>query len=179
MSDSLKFVRTVYGFWGKIPIVYNLSNLITYLGKEKFLRERAVSLLRITEGDKILEVACGNGSNFPQILTRIGNNGNIVGFDYSADMLQAARDRIEKNDWKRISLKQGDAAKMPFEDNSFDGIISTLGISAIPDFKSALNNCLKILKKGKYLVILDAKPFEGKWQIFNPFIKVLYSIGAS
>ncbi len=176
---DLKFVSRVYYFWGKVPLIYNLSNLFTYLGKEKFLRWRTISKLNLKKGYKVLDIACGNGSNFEILQKYIGKNGELHGFDYTLEMLQAAGKRMKKNSWKNIKLRRGDAARLPYKDGQFDAAMSSLGISAIPDFKSALREAHRVLRKGGTLAVLDAKLFEGPWRILNPAIKIIYSIGAS
>lgn len=176
---DLKFVSKVYNFWGRVPLIYNLSNLFTYLGKEHYLRWRTISKLNLNRESLVLDLACGNGCNFEYIKKYIGTKGSIHGFDYSLEMLQSAFKRILKNKWKNIILKKGDAAKLPYNNNYFDATISSLGISAIPDFKSALKQSYRVLREGGIMGILDAKLFEGKWRIFNPTIKLIYSIGAS
>ncbi|MHA1264622.1 MAG: class I SAM-dependent methyltransferase [Candidatus Helarchaeota archaeon] len=180
---DLNFVSRVYGFWGRVPLIYNLSNLFTYLGKEHFLRWRLLTKLKWlavkTPDSKVLDLACGNGSNFEYLQSYIGKNGRIYGYDYSIEMLQSAYKRIKKHSWKNIQLKQGDAAKLPFENDQFDVILSTLGVSAIPAFKSALDECYRVFRQGGTISILDAKLFEGTWRILNPAIKIVYSIGAS
>lgn len=176
---DLKFVSKVYGFWGRFPTIYNLSNLITYIGKEKYLRWRTISKLNLLKGSVVLDLACGNGSNFKILETYIGKKGWLSGFDFSVDMLQSAHKRIESNKWRNVRLKQGDAANLPYEDAYFDGIVSSLGVSAIPDFKAALEHGYRVLRKGGRMAILDAKLFEGPWRVLNPAIKIIYSIGAS
>lgn len=176
---DLKFVSKVYSFWGRFPAIYNLSNLITYLGKEKYLRWRTISKLSLSRGSVALDLACGNGSNFGIIETYIGSKGKLYGFDYSIEMLQSAFMRAQGNSWRNIKLKQGDAANLPYEDNYFDAIVSSLGISAIPNFKAALEHGYRVLRKGGRMGILDAKLFEGTLRVLNPAIKIIYSIGAS
>ncbi len=176
---NLGFVSKIYSFWGKVPLIYNLSNLFTYLGKEKFLRWRLIAQLRLEPGSSVLDLACGNGSNFEILEAFIRKRGQLYGFDYSIDMLQAAIKRIYKNSWNNINLKQGDAANLPYADGSFDAILSTLGISAIPNFKVALKHSYRVLRKGGTMGILDAKLFERTWRFLNPAIKIIYSIGAS
>jgi len=176
---NLGYVSKIYGLWGKIPVIYNLSNLFTYLGKEKFLRERLIVQLNLKHDSSVLDVACGNGSNFVILRKYLDKLGKIYGLDYSIDMLHAAKKRSNHNLWENIDLKQGDAADLPYENNSFDAALSTLGISAIPDFKSALKQVYRVLRKGGIMGILDAKLFEGNWRVFNPLIKLIYSIGAS
>lgn len=176
---NLGLVSKIYWFWGKNATIYNLSNLLTYLGKEKFLRERLISQLNLKATATVLDLACGNGPNFEFVEKYIGKRGHLYGFDYSYQMLYSAKKRAEQHSWENIYLKQGDAAELPYNDGSFDAILSTLGISAIPEFKAALDQSYRVLREGGKMGILDAQLFEGKWRIFNLPIKIIYSIGAA
>jgi ubiquinone/menaquinone biosynthesis C-methylase UbiE len=73
---------------------------------------------------------------------------------------------------------QGDAAELPLN-LQIDGIISTLGISAIPKHVEALKRAASILKNGKRISILDAQLPSGFWKICNPLISRIYKNWAS
>lgn len=177
---SLNFINKIYSFWGKAPFIYNTLNLITFLGKEKFLRQNTVAKVGLKKGDTVLDIACGFGVNFENLRHAVGKNGKIIGFDYTQGMLDAAKRKyLDKLEWKNVELIQGDAAELDLPEGSVDGIISTLGISAIPRHFIALQKAKNVLKPGKNMVILDANLFSGLLKIFNPFLKLAYIISAS
>ena len=70
----------------------------------------------------------------------------IVCLDYSEDMLDKAKDRL--NHYDIISFVQGDVGKLPFEDASFDTVFSMNGFHAFPDKKKAFLETNRVLKKG-------------------------------
>lgn len=170
---SLRTVSKVYSYCAKSPLMYSISNFFTFLGRERFLRKKAVEKLDLKEKDKILDLACGMGDNFGFLVKKIGK-GKIIGLDYVKGMLKAARKKVHKKGWKNIRLVEKDAAKMHFKKDYFDGIISTIGVSSIPDHKKALKLAVKSLKKGRKMVILEGKCFEGAYGVFNPFLKCLW-----
>ena len=177
---SLNFINRVYSFWGRAPFIYNALNIITFLGKENFLRQQTVATVRLKKGDTALDIACGFGVNFRNLRNAVGKEGKIIGFDYTQGMLDAAkRLYIDKLGWKNLELIQGDAAELDLKEESIDGIISTLGISAIPRHFQALKRAKKSLKTGRNMVILDASLFSGPLKILNPFLKLSYIIAAS
>ena len=93
--------------------------------------------------------------------------------DYIREMLNAAKKRNNESEWDNISLIRNDADKLNFPRNYFDGVISTIGISCIPNHKGALKRAIFSLKNKKRMVILDGKIPSGFCKIFNPFIKSL------
>ena len=90
-------------------------------------------------------------------------------------MLNAAWKLCKKNSWKNITLMQGDAAKLKVNEKKFDGVISILGISAIPEWEKALVKCKKVLKPGCTLVVCDACLFKCGLKILNPVVKAVYT----
>ena len=174
-TDKLKKVKKVYSFWGKFPSLYSAQDVITFFGRAKTIRSRAVKKMGLKRGDKALEVACGSGRNFPYIIEVIGKNGFILGFDYSQEMLDAAKQLSNRNEWSNIKLVQGNAAQLKITEKNFDGVVSVLGISAIPDWEKALDRCHDVLCSGGKLVVCDARLFTGFLKFLNPLVKVIYS----
>tara|TARA_Y100000031_G_scaffold132152_1_gene152976 strand:+ start:550 stop:1200 length:651 start_codon:yes stop_codon:yes gene_type:complete len=167
---SLKDVNRVYSSCSMSPVNYKIGSYVTFLGKENFLRKKAVNNLDLVLDDKVLDLACGMGYNFDYLRNKIGSDGIIFGVDYIQGMLNAAKKRIGKKGWHNVRLIKKDAAKLNFPENYFDGIISTIGISSIPNHKEALKRSITSLKHGKRIVILDGKLFNGFYKIFNPLL---------
>lgn len=87
-------------------------------------RRRAVESLHLRPGDRLVDIACGTGLNFPLVERLIGPVGRIVGVDLTDAMLAQAQQRAEANGWTNVSLVQGDAADFEFLDG-VDAILST------------------------------------------------------
>ena len=174
-TDKLKKVKNIYSFWGRFPSLYSAQDIVTFLGRAKTIRSRAVKKMGLERGDKALEVACGSGRNFPYIIETVGKEGFILGFDYSQEMLDAAKQLSKRNEWSNIKLVQGDAAQLKITEKNFDGVVSVLGISAIPDWEKALDRCHDVLCSGGKLVVCDARLFTGFLKFLNPLVKVIYS----
>lgn len=175
----LKEVQTIYSFWGRHFNLYAAVTFFTFLGKEKFLRQRTVNKLDLQHGDTVFDLACGSGKNFSFLEEAVGGTGHIVGFDYSAEMLKAAHQVVLKNKWQNIELIQGDAAQLNIKQKDIDGAISVLGLSAIPEYRTAIKEVRNVLKEGGTFAVCDAKLFEGFLSFLNPLIKLLYKKGAA
>ncbi len=173
--EKLEKVRKVYSFWGRFPSLYDAQDVVTFLGRAKTIRKRAVEKLNLKKGDRVLEVACGSGRNFPYIIEAVAKDGTIIGFDYSQDMLNAAKQLCKRNSWNNIMLVQGDAAQLNITEKNFDGVVSVLGISAVPGWEKALDRCYDVLRPGGRLVVCDACLFTGFLKVFNPLVRLIYS----
>ena len=174
-DEKLKNVKKVYSFWGRFPSLYSAQDVITFLGRAKTIRGRAVKKIGLESGGKVLEVACGSGRNFPYLVSAVGKNGFILGFDYSQEMLDAAKQLCERKGWNNIKLIQGDAAQLKITEKDFDGVVSVLGISAIPGWEKALNRCHDVLRHEGKLVVCDARLFTGFLKFLNPLVRFIYS----
>ncbi len=162
--------RKIFDWWGRHDRVYSLLMKIVFMGQEHHLRRVAIASLRLHEGDTVLDVGCGNGRNFPYLMQHVGGSGKIIGIDYSKYMLAKALKIIKDNGWKNITLIHIDAAKITFPPDSIDGVISSCAMSAIPDHENTLKKTMSALKKGKRLVVMDAKLCEGAARHINPII---------
>lgn len=178
MKYSLEHVKKTYHLWGQHPFLYKFVCFITFLGQENKLRKLAVEKLELKKGDTILDLACGTGLNHKFLENDVGPNGKIIAFDYSNEMLIAAKQQAKENGWNNIAFIQGDAAQLTLN-TKVDGILSTLGISAIPQHEEALQKAIDVLKENKRISILDARLPSGFWSIFNPLIAYVYKHWAS
>ena len=119
-------------------------------------RLRAVRALGLRPGDRVIDMACGTGLNFPLIEEAIGPEGRIVGVDLTDAMLARAHDRIETNGWSNISLVQADAAEFHFP-TEVDAILSTYAMSQVPECAAVIAHGAAALSEGGRWVVLDLK----------------------
>jgi ubiquinone/menaquinone biosynthesis C-methylase UbiE len=119
-------------------------------------RLRAVRALGLRAGDRVIDIACGTGLNFPLIEEVIGPGGYIVGVDLTDAMLARAQDRIATNGWRNIRLVQADAADFDFP-TEVDAILSTYALSQVPDCAEVIAHGAAALTGGGRWVVLDLK----------------------
>jgi len=119
-------------------------------------RLQAVRALGLRPGATVVDVACGTGLNFLLLEQAIGPNGRIVGVDLTDAMLGQARQRIETNGWRNVSLVQADAAEFDFP-TKVDAILSTYALSHVPDCGDVIAHGAAALSRGGRWVVLDLK----------------------
>lgn len=68
------------------------------------VRQRAIDLLHLKKGDRVLDVGCGTGLSFSALESLIGPAGSIVGIEQSPEMLERARARAAENGWRNVAL---------------------------------------------------------------------------
>ncbi|UCH13874.1 MAG: class I SAM-dependent methyltransferase [Bacteroidales bacterium] len=164
MALDSKKIEKIYS--GKAVKHYDLP-ISHMFGKYK---KKAFTDSSLKAGDKVIVFCCGTGLDFHEILKKTGKESKITGIDFSAEMLQKAQKRINKNNWRNIELIHADATKYKNEsDNKFDVGICTLGISIIPDYKSAYYNLLSFVKEDGEIIIGDMQLASDWYARFNPF----------
>lgn len=163
MTSGSKKIEKIYS--GITAKHYDLP-ISHFFGKYKKLAFNE-SLLKT--GDKVLVFCCGTGLDFPHILKKIGKEGKIVGVDFSPEMLEIAKKKMRKKKWENIELIEADVTKfMGKIDKKFDVGVCTLGISIIPEYKSAYYNLLSYITKQGEIIIGDLQLASGWLARLNP-----------
>jgi ubiquinone/menaquinone biosynthesis C-methylase UbiE len=105
----------------------------------------------------VLEVAIGTGRNLPHY----PSDRRLTGIDLTPAMLTLARDRA-RDLGVEVALLVADAQALPFAVASFDSVVCTLGLNAIPDDQAAVGEMYRVLRPGGRLVLLGhvASPYR-------------------
>jgi ubiquinone/menaquinone biosynthesis C-methylase UbiE len=98
----------------------------------------------------VLEVAIGTGRNIPSYPPEV----RLTGIDWSPAMLELARRRADELH-RSVELTAGDAQALPFPDGSFDTVVSTFSLCAIPDDRRAVAEMARVLRPGGTLLLAD------------------------
>ena len=106
---------------------------------------------------EVLEVAVGTGLNLPCYPGEVA----LTGLDLSEGMLGLARSRARQLG-RDVTLRQGTAHDLPFGDASFDTVVCTLGLCAIPDHEAAVDEMVRVLRPGGRLLLLDHVPSSSR-----------------
>lgn len=104
---------------------------------------------------RVLDVACGTGPNF----RHVPEGAHLVGIDLSADMLDYADETAAALD-RRVELKQMDAQRLSFEDDTFDTVVSSFSTCTFPDPLEALDEMGRVCKPGGRIRLLE----HHQWQ---------------
>jgi ubiquinone/menaquinone biosynthesis C-methylase UbiE len=80
------------------------------------VRQRSIELLRLKNGDRVLDVGCGTGLSFTALENLVGVDGSIVGIEQSPEMLERARARADDNNWRNVEFVSASVedAAIPF-----------------------------------------------------------------
>ena len=128
-----------------------------FLGRRLFADIRDWVCQRAT-GD-VLEVAIGTGLNLAHYLPEV----RLTGIELSPAMLQIARRRAAELG-REVDLREGDAHRLDFPDGSFDTVLCTFSLCAIPDERRAVAEMRRVLRPGGLLLLADHVA-GGSWPV--------------
>ncbi|HKY28616.1 MAG TPA: methyltransferase domain-containing protein [Pyrinomonadaceae bacterium] len=136
----------------------------------KPIRKRAAGLLRLTQGNRVLDVGCGPGGSFPFLLECVGKSGQVIGVEISEAVAANARNRIAKNGWSNVEV-----ITAPAESVKLSGVFDGLLMFGAPDAYAsapALLNVARSVKDGGRIVIFGAKLTANMpGRLLNPLLR--------
>ncbi len=142
-------------------------------------RRHAVDLLKLKQGDRVVDLGCGTGLSFPHILERIGPEGHLTGVDITVGMLACARERCDRAGWNNVELVQSEIGSYKFPEK-IDAVISTGAMGYVSEYDRVIQSTMQALASDGQLVILDAKQPESwpSW-LFKLLLKIKKPLGLS
>jgi SAM-dependent methyltransferase len=121
----------------------------------KPVRQKAIKLLNLKQGDRVLDAGCGSGGSFPYLYQSVGPSGEVVGVEISPGTIVNTKKRIARNNWENVHIIEADARKVKLT-GKFDGLL----MFAAPDVfgsEDALANIFPHLKENARIAIFGAK----------------------
>ena len=149
---------------------YDFLNHTLSLGMDNIWRKIAIKKLRKNSAT-ILDIATGTGDF--AISAAKYTNANITGIDISQGMLDIGVEKISKKGLTdRIQLQLADSEKLPFKENSYDGITAGFGVRNFENLNKGLSEMYRTLKKGGIVAILE--PSEPTYFPLKQFYKLYF-----
>jgi ubiquinone/menaquinone biosynthesis C-methylase UbiE len=126
--------------------------------------ETMLDMAGVEAGMRVLDLACGAGSQSLRAAARIGPEGRVVASDISTTMLSHVRETARRGGLNNIETLECAAEEIPATAGLFDAAISRLGLMLFPAPKQALRAVQRVLKPGARIAALvfttpSANPF--------------------
>ena len=144
----------------------------------KPVRQKAVELLDLKAGDRVLDVGCGPGGSFPYLVNAVGESGEVVAVEISPEISVNARRRITKNGWKNVHLIEA-AAQDVHLTGPFDGLLM-FAAADVYGSEEALENIFPHLGDNARVAAFGAKlSNKGLGTSLNPVLRMLFNLSFS
>jgi demethylmenaquinone methyltransferase/2-methoxy-6-polyprenyl-1,4-benzoquinol methylase len=159
-KGAIQSKADVQAMFDKITPRYDLMNRIMTGGRDEAWRKRVAKLaMSSLPGGKprVLDMATGTG-DLAFAIARAGAS-EVVGMDFSTEMIQAARGKA-KDRPGNVSFLVGDAMNPPLEAGTFDACTVSFGLRNMPDYNAAIASMTSLLKPGGMFICLEMTPFH-------------------
>jgi demethylmenaquinone methyltransferase/2-methoxy-6-polyprenyl-1,4-benzoquinol methylase len=146
--------RAAQELFAPLGPTYDRWSRLLSLGQDPRWRRFLVSRIEAGSGDEVLDVATGTAAVAIELARATGCR--VVGLDQSIQMLAEGRRRVEGTGLSgRIRLVEGSAARLPFEDGSFDGLTFTYLLRYVEDPPATLRELARVVKPGGWVAALE------------------------
>lgn len=135
------------------PVYDELNDRFSF-GLHRVWKRMAVKWSKARRGDRVLDSCCGSGDIARIAADIVGKEGQVIGLDFSQEMLEDAR-RRRQDGGTRVEWVQGDALEYPYADGYFDAATMGYGLRNVSDIPRALRELHRVLRKGGCVAILD------------------------
>jgi demethylmenaquinone methyltransferase/2-methoxy-6-polyprenyl-1,4-benzoquinol methylase len=145
-----------------IAWVYDALNSAMTAGLHHRWRERAVALAGVAPGQRVLDVATGTGDLALELARRVGPAGEVLGSDFSEEMLARARRKAERAAGAgdgaglgALRFEWGDALALPYAEDSFDAATVGFGARNFADLQRGLRELARVVRPGGRVMVLE------------------------
>jgi SAM-dependent methyltransferase len=113
------------------------------------------SMGALQPGEDVLDVGCGAGMDSLVAAQMVGASGSVTGIDMTPEMVVKARGSIAEMGLGNVRIVEGSAEQLPFDDASFDVVISNGVIDLIPDKDAVFSEITRALRPGGRIQLAD------------------------
>jgi demethylmenaquinone methyltransferase/2-methoxy-6-polyprenyl-1,4-benzoquinol methylase len=146
----------------KIAGRYDLLNRVMSFGLDRRWRDTLVRSLHLQGASRVLDIATGTGDVALAVCDKYPET-TVTGLDPSARMLEVAHEKVHAARLdSRVTLIEGDAQALPFEDHQFDACCISFGIRNVPNRLQGLREMTRVTRSGGRVVVLElGEPLDG------------------
>lgn len=146
----------VWQMFDRIARRYDLLNHLLSLGQDIRWRKTVAQVLPEKSNQKILDLATGTGDQLLYLFQTSSRIASATGTDLALEMLDIGKEKVRQQQLQNvITLQEGNAEDIQFEEGSFDTVTISFGIRNVTDVKKALSEMYRVLTPGGRVIILE------------------------
>ena len=122
---------------------------------------------KMKEGDTVIDLGSGAGNDAFIARRIVGEQGKVLGIDFTEAMINRARANAEKLQYKNVEFRHGDIDDMPVTANYADVIVSNCVLNLVPNKHKVISEIYRVLKPGAHFSISDIVlegPLPARWK---------------
>lgn len=109
----------------------------------------------INNGDTVVDLGSGAGNDCFIARAEVGENGKVIGIDFSPQMIEKARSNALKRRYTNVEFVEGDIENMPLQDNIADVVVSNCVLNLLPQKNIIFKEIYRVLKPGGHFCVSD------------------------
>jgi SAM-dependent methyltransferase len=130
-----------------------------------------LNLAAVMPGDRVLDLAAGDGDQSLAAAKRVGPTGYVLATDLAPNLVAFAAQSARASGLENVEVQVMDGENLELEDTAFDAVISRLGLMYFPNLQRSLREIRRVLKPGgRVSVIVFSTPDQ------SPFFSIPVSI---
>jgi demethylmenaquinone methyltransferase/2-methoxy-6-polyprenyl-1,4-benzoquinol methylase len=145
----------VRAMFDRIAGLYDVMNSVMTAGLHHSWRRRAADLAAVEPGDRVLDVATGTGDLALELARRVGPDGDVIGSDFSEQMLARARAKAPSAPATPITFEWANALELPYGDGQFAAATVGFGARNFSDLDRGLAEMTRVVRPGGRVVVLE------------------------
>lgn len=168
-------VSPIADMFDRISPKYDVLNHLLSINIDKVWRKKTAKAVARTHPKRILDLATGT-ADLAILLAKHNPQAHIIGMDISEKMLEIGKRKVDKKNLiHQIDLRTGDAASLPFEDNTFDAVTVAFGVRNFENLDKGLSEIHRVLKPMGQVFILefsmpDKFPIKQVYKLYFKYI---------
>ncbi len=168
-------VSPIADMFDRISPKYDVLNHLLSLNIDKAWRRKTAKAVAMAYPSRILDLATGT-ADLAILLAKHNPQAHIIGMDISEKMLEIGKRKVDKKNLiHQIELRTGDAASLPFEDNTFDAVTVAFGVRNFENLDKGLSEIHRVLKPMGQVFILefsmpDKFPIKQVYKLYFKYI---------
>jgi len=168
-----KKADSVLRHFNTVAAKYDLMNTLLSLGIHRSWKRTAVRMLRLREGDCVIDVCGGTGDLSILAAGEVQSSGQVILYDINRRMMGAGRAKVMGSPYSgSVFYVQGDAEAMPFPDEMCDATMVGFGIRNVTHMEKGFQEMHRILKPGGKLMCLEfskptSPPFRWLYDLYS------------
>jgi ubiquinone/menaquinone biosynthesis C-methylase UbiE len=109
----------------------------------------------IKKGDTVVDLGSGAGNDVFVVRAIVGDEGKVVGIDFTNEMIIKANINLDKLGYKNVEFKLGEIESLPIEENIADVVVSNCVLNLVPDKQKAFSEIYRVLRPGAHFCVSD------------------------
>ena len=163
INPAVNEVSAITTIKSKMKATWMAGNYDTF---SRYMEDGAREILAgwsIKAGHNVLDVGCGSGQT---AIPAAQAGANVSGIDIASNLIQAARERAAL-EGVNVRFEEGDAEQIPYDDNSFDTVISMIGAMFAPNPDNVVSEFARVCRSGGTLHMANWTPQSMPGQMFK------------